>query len=119
MNSAKKMFCIAMILLLFTLTVAGCGGTRKETIKIEPTEIMAWQFAQGLVKPRVPRQNNATFPRYQSSFVERKDNDTFIINAYVNTSDAQGGTISYFFTVEAEYVGNDVFQETSVELRKN
>jgi hypothetical protein len=115
---SRKPFLALMILLLLALAVSGCGGgpaARQD----EPTEMMAWQFAQGLVRPRVPRPGHATFPRYESSFVERKEGRIFWVTSYVNTLDAEGNIISYGFSVEAEYLGKDVFQEVSVELRKN
>lgn len=112
------MILLAMLLLL-SLLAAGCTGTAGAKQEDKPTDFMAWQFAQGLIKPRLPRPNNATFPRYKSSFVEQNENNNYLISSHVNTMDANGNIISFSFTVEARYVGNDVFEEVSVELRKN
>lgn len=115
----KHLVVLSVMLLLFALVLSGCSGGQASATVDEPTDMMAWQFAQGLVRPRVPRPSHATFPRYQSSFVERTDDATFRVTSYVNTLDSEGALLTYYFTVTANYLGNDVFEETAVELRKN
>jgi PBP1b-binding outer membrane lipoprotein LpoB len=116
---SKKKFIVIIILLLAALSISGCSGNTAGARNDEPTDVMAWQFAQGLVRPQVPRAGNATFPRFEGSFVEQNDNGIFVIASYVNTLNSEGAVITYNFIIEAEYVGNDVFQEITVELRKN
>ena len=118
MKSKAIVFLTITIFLLVAFT-AGCGLNSQDATTDEPTTFMAWQFAQGLVRERVPNPSNATYPRFDSSFIERKDNNVFVIDSHVNTADSKGNIITYSFMVEAEYLGNDVFEEKSVELRKN
>lgn len=119
LNSCAMMIILLCLVILLT-ALSGCtGSARGAGPKDDATDFMAWQFAQGVVRQRVPRPNNATYPRFQPSFVERKDDNLFIISSRVNTVNAEGEIISYNFVVEAEYVSKDVFVERSVELRKN
>ncbi|MBS4022163.1 MAG: hypothetical protein KGZ79_07040 [Dethiobacter sp.] len=113
----KHFRCIIIVLLLLAV-VAFAGCARQVGDTDEPTEFMAWQFAQGVVRPRVMRPGNAVFPRYSASFIERPGNNEFIITAYLNTLDAQNNTITYDFKAVVKYAGNDMFREVLVEVKK-
>lgn len=118
MQKKQKCFAVALIIMLAAALLAGCGGARTETAD-EPTEFMVWQFAQGVVRPRVPRPNHAVFPRYSRKFIEKKDNNQYIVRAYVTTQDNENNNISFNFTVEAKYIGNDLFEELSLDIKRS
>lgn len=115
----KKTGTILLLVALALYVVAaavGCGQGR--TAGDEPTEFMAWQFAQGIVRPRVMRPNTAVFPRYHRDFIERPEKNKFVVTAYVSSQDENNETIIYDFKVVARYIGNDVFQEEAVEIKR-
>lgn len=110
---------LAAVLLLAALlfTLAGCGSSAQQK-NDSATNIMAWQFAQGLVRPMTAKPNNTVFPRFEEAFVERNDAGNFIITSYFTTLNEENDPVNYSFTVEAEYQGNDVFREVTVALNK-
>ncbi len=109
-----KKYVAAVLLLLLLWALTGCGG-RTQAQQDEPTEFMAWQFAQAIVKQRMVRPNNTVFPRYSYATVEREGN-TFTISSSVTSRDREDNPIGFDFTVVVKYVGNDVFEEVSVKL---
>lgn len=112
-KTCKCMVILTAILLL--LLSGGCGGRQAES---EPNEFMAWSFVRGLVRSRMEQPNKAIFPEFSQEFVERQGDDIFIIRAHVGAPDDTGTMVSYNFIVTAEYLGNQVFQETSVEITR-
>ncbi|MBS4030822.1 MAG: hypothetical protein KGZ63_05295 [Clostridiales bacterium] len=109
----KKWIALIMVSVLMISVLTGCA-TRSAKVKDEPTEFMAWQFVQAVVKQRMARPNNTVFPRYNYATIER-DGNTFTVKAYVHTRD-NDETVGLDFTVVVKYLGNDVFDEVSVEL---
>jgi hypothetical protein len=112
----KQYLALTLILILAISFLSGCSSPPKP--EDEPTDFMAWQFAQAVVRPRVNRPSNAVFPRYSGEFVQREEDKHYVISAYVNTLDDESNTIVYDFTVAAKYVANDVFEEVSVEVKR-
>ncbi|MBS3899786.1 MAG: hypothetical protein KGZ76_13290 [Dethiobacter sp.] len=108
-------FIIVMAAIAVLLLAGGCGGRQAQS---EPNEFMAWSFARGLVRSRLDLPNKAIFPQYSREFVERQGDDIFIVRAHVGAPDDAGTMVSYNFVVTAEYLGNQVFQETSVEITR-
>lgn len=108
-----------LIIVLAAITVllfsGGCGGRQAQS---EPNEFMAWSFARGLVRSRLDQPNKAIFPQYSQEFVERQGDRVFVVRAHVGAPDENDVMVSYNFTVTAEYLGNQVFQETAVEITR-
>lgn len=112
----KKGFIVLFLVLIFIFTLtAGCGS---KTSADEPTEFMVWQFAQGVVRPRVMNPMHTNFPRYSRQYIEKKESNEFVVTAYLNTLNEENNPITYDFTVVARYVGNDVFEEVSVDVKR-
>jgi hypothetical protein len=107
-----------VLILIATLAFSALTGCAVSSLQKsdEPNEFMAWQFAQSAVKQRMAQPNKTMFPRYRYADIEVQDDNTFIVNAYVNSQDRNNEEIGFSFTVVARYVGNDVFEEVSVEL---
>lgn len=116
MKSLGIRLAVALLLAVLLLTLAGCGSSANTNDSA--TNIMAWQFAQGLVRPMTAKPGNTVFPRFEEAFVERDDAGNFIISSYLTTLNEVNNSVNYSFTVEAEYVGNDVFREVTVNLNK-
>lgn len=113
----KKQYFLLVVLLVFTLAVlGGCGGSAEP--EDEPTDFMAWQFAQAVTRVQIMRPMNAVYPRYKSEFVQRNEEGQFVITAYVNTLNEENETITYDFTVVANYIGNDMFEESSIDVKR-
>jgi hypothetical protein len=108
---------IAAALLLVTVVVLVGYGARRQAKQDEPTEFMAWQFTQAIVKQRMIRPGNTVFPRYSLADI-KKDNKNFVVKAYAHTLDSNSETVEYDFTVVIEYIGSDVFEEISVQLTR-
>lgn len=115
MLSKKTCKFIVLAAILLSLFSVGCGGRQVES---EPNEFMAWSFARGLVRSRLDQPNKAIFPEFSREFVERQGNDIFIVRAHVGAPDENETMVSYNFIVTAEYLGNQIFQETSVEITR-
>lgn len=113
-----KYLALTVIVLLMAASLTGCGGSR-ENVRDEPTEFMVWQFAQGVVRSRVPRPNHAVFPRYSRDYIVKQENNKFVVTAYVTTQDDSNNSISFDFTVEAKYAGNDIFEELTVDIKRS
>ncbi|MBS4029971.1 MAG: hypothetical protein KGZ63_00890 [Clostridiales bacterium] len=116
MKSVVFKLAAALLLAALMLTLSGCGSSVQK--KNDATNIMAWQFAQGLVRPMTAKPSNTVFPRFEEAFVERDAAGNFIISSYLTTLNEENNPVNYRFTVEAEYVGNDVFREVTVEVKK-
>ena len=113
----KKWVALMVLAVLLMSVLTGCA-TRAVDAKDEPTEFMAWQFAQAVIKQRMTRPNMTKFPRYNYATIER-DGNLFTVSAYVHSRDNDDKTIEFNFTVVANYVGKDVFEDVSVELTQN
>jgi len=109
----KKLLVILGFCLL--LLLSGCG--RQEAAQ-EPSEFMAWSFARGLVRSRLDQPNKAIFPQFAREFVEQPEADLFIVRAHVGAPDENDNMVNFYFTVTAKYLGNQVFQETAVEISR-
>lgn len=116
MKRMRTYLATIIILAVFVTLLSGCG--RAITQEDEPTDFMAWQFVQAIIRPRIERPSNANFPRYSSSFIERLEKNKFVVTSYVNTLNEQSEVVTYDFTVEATYLGKDVFEEESVEIKR-
>jgi hypothetical protein len=117
MKSTGIRLTATLLLAALLLTLAGCGSSAQKK-NDSATNIMAWQFAQGLVRPMTAKPGNTVFPRFEEAFVERDDAGNFIISSYLTTLNEENNPVNYSFTVEAEYLGNDVFREVIVDLNK-
>ncbi len=107
----KRVFITFVICLLSLAVITGCAERRTE-----PTEFMAWSFAQGTVTRRMAQPGKTFYPEFRPEFVERQGRDVFVIRAFVSTVDAQGKPVAYNFSVTAKYQGNNVFEATAVEI---
>ena len=108
-------FVVVLAALVALLLSGGCGLGQAES---EPNEFMAWSFVRGLVRSRLDQPNKAIFPAYSPEFVERQGDDIFIVRAHVGAPDENEAMVSYNFTVTMEYLGNQIFQEKTVEITR-
>ena len=117
MNDKKKIstkMSIAIILIVvaivigFTLICSNmCSGS--EEVKEEFDEVDAWTAAQLEVEENLVSPSTAEFPWGTKGYVTKIDDNTYKINAYVDSENSFGAMVRTHFSCTVRYLGNDKY----------
>ena len=73
-------------------------------------EITAFVMSQTFVKRELVSPSSAKFPWFDKSMATQVDEDTWIINSYVDSQNRFGAMLRTYYIAKVKYLGNDKWQ---------
>lgn len=109
---------IVVIILFFLVWKCSCSKTEEEKSIINEQDLKtkAFIYSQDCVEQQLKSPSTAEFPYDSEEFVTKIDEDTFIINSYVDSQNSFGAMIRTNYICQITLNDNDTYTCDSIEL---
>lgn len=115
---AIAVFMIMMIGMMFTF-YGSCRGDSESSTKEGHSDVEAWIAAQLEVEANLKSPSTAKFPLGTEEHVTKINDNTFKVNAYVDSENSFGAMIRTNFSCTVEFTGEDTYLVKDLEFRSS
>jgi hypothetical protein len=111
-------FVCVVFFIIFLVFKCSCSETDQERANRteQNSEFTAYYYSQQCVKELLKSPSTAEFPSGSDQFVTRIDNDTFLINSYVDSQNSFGAMLRTNYVCQITLNNNDTYTCDSIEL---
>ena len=103
--------------LIFLVFKCSCSESNENKIMSEEDQkFSAYYNSQECVKELLKSPSTAEFPSGSEQFVTRIDNDTFLINSYVDSQNSFGAMLRTNYVCQITLNNNDTYTCDSIKL---